>query len=272
MLAGLFIALAGCGTDDSGALRITTYGEDFIEQGIPDGAQSADGEGFADGFHVTFEKFLVVLGPIEVANRQENVGAIIADQQVFDMRLSGPHVVADVGDMGAQRWDEVSASIAPASLAIAGNATTADVARMNDEGYSVFVKGTADGPGGPYTFEWGFFTTTNYTSCEDADGQKGVVIPAGGRATLQFTVHGDHLFYDDLQSPDANLRFQAMADATTDDQAITLEELAAVDLTTLPSGQYSTGGAGNITNLRQFVEALTRTLVHYQGEGHCMAR
>jgi len=87
---------------------------------------------------------------------------------------------------------------------------------------------------------------------------------------VEFTVHGDHLFYDDLQSSDPSLRFDAMARADADkDGEVTLEDLAKVDLTTLPAVQYGTGSSGSVKNLRQFVEALSRTLIHYQGEGHC---
>ena len=37
-----------------------------------------------------------------------------------------------------------------------------------------------------------------------------------------------------------------------------------MDLPPLPAGQYGTGGSGPVKNLRQFVEALSRTPIHYQ--------
>ena len=99
-----------------------------------------------------------------------------------------------------------------------------------------------------------------------------MVVPSGGTATMELTVHGDHLFYDDLQSDEAVLRFTAFAEADgrgDGDRIVTLEELAAVDLTTLPAEQYGTGGAASIVTLRDFVAALTRALIHFQGEGDC---
>ena len=68
------------------------------------------------------------------------------------------------------------------------------------------------------------------------------------------------------------LRFNAMAAADTDsDGDVTLDELAQVDLTTLTEGTYGTGGVGTVEDLESFVRALTRTLGHWRGEGHCHA-
>ena len=66
----------------------------------------------------------------------------------------------------------------------------------------------------------------------------------------------------------------ANADADADGK-ITLEELAAVDLadkTKITAGTYGTGSASNINDLRAFVEALSRTVGHFRGEGECLAR
>jgi hypothetical protein len=154
----------------------------------------------------------------------------------------------------------------------AGNCTEAQLTLMKDNGYNVYVEGTAMDGTSTITFAWGFTSGTSYSDCHSDEHGEGVVVPDGGTETVQFTIHGDHFFYDDLQSEDPSLRFQAIADADGDDDGdVTLEELAAVDLTSLPLGTYGTGGDGSITNLRQFIEALTHTLVHYRGEGHCHA-
>jgi hypothetical protein len=88
------------------------------------------------------------------------------------------------------------------------------------------------------------------------------------------TVHGDHLFYDDLASPDALLRFEAMAAADADaDGEVTLEELHQVRLASLSSDQGTYGvGSFDIDDLGAFVRAATQTVGHYDGEGHCVAR
>ncbi len=61
---------------------------------------------------------------------------------------------------------------------------------------------------------------------------------------------------------------------TSVDVALPLEELAAVDLadkTKITAGTYGTGSASNINDLRAFVEALSRTVGHFRGEGECFA-
>ena len=58
-----------------------------------------------------------------------------------------------------------------------------------------------------------------------------------------------------------------------DDGEVTLEELATVKLAAIPTanGPYGTGSAAGINDLRDFVEALSRTVGHYRGEGECIA-
>lgn len=56
------------------------------------------------------------------------------------------------------------------------------------------------------------------------------------------------------------------------DGVITLDELAAVQLTSLPLGQYGTGSAGSVHTLKDFVSALSRTVGHFRGEGECVSR
>ena len=264
------LLLAACGDEaGSGTLRLTTYGEDFIEEEIPSGA--GGGEGFTDGYSVKYSKFLVAFSALTVAHRDGTVAGEVQGPLVFDLHPRGPHLIKQLDSVGARRWDRVSVSVKPASGASAGNAVSAaDLKLMQDGSYSVYVEGAATKGTAHHSFKWGFSTSTHYSECQEKTYGEGIVVPSGGSATVEFTVHGDHLFYDDLQSSDPSLRFEAVAKADANgDGEVTLDELAKVDLTTLPIGQYGTGGSGSVKNLRQFVEALSRTLIHYQGEGHC---
>lgn len=84
------------------------------------------------------------------------------------------------------------------------------------------------------------------------------------------TVRSDHLFLDSLETETAKVRFDAIANADRDnDRDVTLDELAAVQLSSLPMGQYSTGGRATVTDLRAFVTALTASMGHLNGEGLC---
>lgn len=264
----LVFTLGACGGEE-GRLTLTTYGEEFIEQGIPAQA-GADDEGLVDGYTVTFERFLVVFAEVRIADRDGRVAADSPEARVFDLAVPGPHPVHEL-DLPAGRWADVGVTVAPSATLAAGNASTEDVERMRSGGYSVFVEGRASGPGGTYRFAWPFSTRTRFEGCVDAEESPGVVVPTGGRVSAEITVHGDHFFYDQLQSEEPSLRFEAFAAADTDqDNEVTLEELAAVSLDTLPLDRYGTGGAPGVDDLRDYVTALTGSLVHFQGEGHCV--
>lgn len=267
----VLVLVAGCSDRlATGSLELTIYGEDFIEQEIP-AALTAGDEGFVDGWSVRFSKFLVSVGDVRVEDQGGDLGALASTAQVFDLHQPGPHLVESFEDVGAQRWDRVSFSIAPPSgEASAGNATEEDFEMMRANGYSVYVEGAASNGGDERRFSWGFETATTYEACQHDDFGEGVVVPSGGMESAEITIHGDHLFYDDLQAPDTVLRFEAMSAADTDnDSEVTLEELAMVDLTILTEGTYGTGGAGEVEHLGAFVVSLTRTLGHWRGEGHC---
>lgn len=263
------LALGACSDGAEGGvgtLTLTTWGEDYIEKEIP--ASEVEG-----GASITFSKFLMTLSELRVADGGGALGGEVSEQKVFDLVPAGPHELAVFADIGAKRWDAISVRVAPASGAVAGNAGAADVQLMNQQGLSLYVEGQIrPATGNPLSFAWGFDTATRYESCEDADGKLGVVVPTGGSATAQLTMHGDHFFYDSLQG-DAKLRVEALIAADADQNGdISLAELAAVDLTTLPPDQYDTAGDGSVKTLADFIRALTRTVVHYQGEGHCASR
>ncbi|SEM20669.1 hypothetical protein SAMN05444354_1136 [Stigmatella aurantiaca] len=270
MLGAVVLGLTACG-DGSGDVVFTAYGEDYIEKEIPASA-------FEDGWTVKFSKFLVTLGELKVGDGKSEVAASSSKARVYDVHRPGPVEVERFTGLSAQDWTEVSYAIAPSTDAAAGNATAEDLALLKAGGYAVYVDGTAEKGGDRKHFAWGFTQNTLYEHCESTDKGEGLTVPDGGEETVQLTVHGDHLFFDDLQSPDAKMRFDALAAADVEgglngpNGEITMEELAQVDLTSLPPGTYGTGGAGNVRNLRDFVNALVRTLGHYQGEGECAPR
>lgn len=268
----LLCALAsayGCG-GSNGEVTLTTYGENYIEVGIPP-ATEASPDGIVDGWRVTYDEFLIVLADIELGDGDETVLSK-PQARVFDMTQSGPHIVFEAQSVPSGDLPQVRVGTRPANDAIAGNATQDQVARMNAGGWSVHVQGRAERAGVTKTFSWGFTLSTQYRDCRDADEKLGLLIPTGGSVLAELTIHGDHLFYDDLQASEAVMRFDAIAGADTDmDGEVTPAELAGVDLTVLPPTQYGTGGDGRVLNLGQFIRDQTRTLVHFNGEGHCQA-
>ena len=71
--AGLVLTASSCGGGE-GSYRVTIYGEAYIEEGIP-------ADVFVDGWAITFDEFLIVVGDITLADG----AAAIDGWRVFDL-------------------------------------------------------------------------------------------------------------------------------------------------------------------------------------------
>ena len=274
----LLAACACGGTDDGkGTLTITTWGEDYIESGLPSDVFPYD------HWSVKYSKFLVVYHSVTIADDGGTIAAKLEHPLVFDMTkkaVGNPKTLATF-ELEAKAWPNLSYQVGPISDdAKPGDlATDADEALLKANQASVHVEGTATAPDGTQkTFNWSFAPATLFQGCHgEQDGKEveGVLVTNGGTQIVELTVHGDHFFYDDLQSEEAAPRFQALADADANqDGAITLEELDAVPLYTIPidKGTYGTGALGNVNTLGDYERTLSRTFGHYRGEGSCNSK
>jgi hypothetical protein len=276
LLLALTSAL-GCGGDSAGtspgAVSLSIWGEDYIADRIPPLMGSA--VGFENGWALRYTRFLVNVGDFTVAASDGTAGGALAPMRVYNLKSTAtPFAIGRIASVPSRRMDRVSYRIGPATAAsTAGNATSEDVALMQTGGYSVYVEGEGTRMGAAVRFRWGFTQNVHFESCTNPDSSAGLAIPSGGNVDAQITIHGDHFFYDDLQSVTARLRFDAIAAADADrDGAVTLEELARVDLTTLPSSQYGGGDMGRVRSLRDFITTISATIGHFNGEGHCQER
>lgn len=264
------LVLAACSSSGGeGSVTFATWGEDFIEREIP-------ADVFADGWTLRYDKFLVNVRAIEVADYSGAIGATMITPKLFDMTRPGVKPVARFDGLEAKAWERVSYEIGPASDAMElGAATDQDKGIMLAGGYSIFVSATATKDGVTKKLAWGFTTRTINERCRGELAGKivdGVVVSTGGTDQAELTIHGDHFFYDDLQSSEAHVRFDPIAQADADDDGtITLEELARVKLAAIPAalGPYGTGSAAHVHDLAAFVTALSRTIGHFRGEGEC---
>lgn len=242
---------AACG-DDPEATRahaITVYGEDFVEDHIP-----ADE---TDGWRIDFDELLVVVSDVRAGG--ESAGG----PRVFDLARPSGGVGHPLATLPGGPHATLDYRIAPASAATGANATAAQVAAMTDNGWSIYVRGTATREGAARTFTWGFTTDTTYRRCQTEP-----TTVDGDTVRSSLTFHADHLFYDDLVDDEPNVAFQLIADADTDgDGDVTEAELRAVDITGLD--RYQVGNRDDVTDLWAFIEAQSRTVGHIDGEGHC---
>jgi hypothetical protein len=265
--------LAGCGDADegTGSVAFSTWGEEYIEQEIP----AADVE---DGWAIHFDKFLVDIGRISIAEEGGSEAAEMKGSFLFDHTKAGVKPLQTFANLPARAFAHVSFEIAPvtADTQVAGVSET-DKSFMASNGYSVYVEANATKGSVSKRFVWGFTTATLYDRCKGELGGKetdGVVVTNGGTDQAEITIHGDHFFYDDLQANEAKVRFDNLAAADADmDGTITMAELAQVKLAAIPreKGTYGTGSASGIDDLATFVTALSRTVGHFRGEGECFA-
>ncbi len=272
ILALLFAAstLIACSSDETGTATITTWGEEYIEEGIPAGE-----EGFVDGWSIKYDKFLVAFAGIEVADASGDVAGSAAQAFVVDNVQAGRKKLVSFADVEAKAWDRFSYQIkAPTKDATLVSATSKDLKILRDGEYSIYIEATATKDDVVKTFALGFKNATQYTECQaEEDGKEtlGIVVTNGSEDTTELTTHGDHFFYDRLQGSaganiETSLRFEHIAQADTDDDGvITVEELEAqpidIDLYN-PSGLPA-------DNMLEFMTGLSRTVGHFRGEGEC---
>ena len=249
--------LAACAGE--GTWTLETWGEEYIEVGIPASA-------FEDGCSVVYDRFLVLTSDRVLLNDEggDEVAALDG-AQVYDQTVAGPTEMATV-PAKAGTWHSFQVTIAPDPSATAGSASEADTAELLTRGASVLASGTLTCPDrDPKTFDWALTSTTTY-ECDPEN----LVIPNGGEGRTQLTIHGDHLWYDSLYAETAVVRGLAIADADADeDGAVTEAELAAAPVA--PTG-YTVGTYTDVTDLWAYLQASSRSLGHVDGEGHCGVR
>jgi hypothetical protein len=278
MVAAVAASTVACGSDNgNGTVVITTWGESFIEDGLSSDAFPKD------HWSVKYSRFLVEYHSVTIADENQNIVAKLDHPLVFDMtkKATGNPKTLATFRLEAKAWPNLSYQVGPISDdAKPGDlASDADVTLLQTDQASVHVEGTATSPdGSTKTFNWSFSPATLFQGChgeQDGKDVEGVLVTNGGTQIVELTVHGDHFFYDDLQSEEAVPRFQALADADADhDGDITLAELDQVPLYTIPlaEGTYGTGALGNVNTLGDYERTLSRTIGHYRGEGSCNSK
>lgn len=248
----LSTALSACSAEGIGQLDVRIYGEAFIEEGIP-------AEAFVDGWAVDFTKFVIAVDHVGTAQ------AIDPTRRAFELTVASDGEGQEVGPVESTEGEQhLQYRVGPGPAAEGGNAATVDAAALATADASVWVEGTATKDTQTISFSWTFATDTTYSECEVAEP-----VPADGSATTTLTIHADHLFYDDLESPEPNVAFDLIAASDADgDGEVTAEELKARDIS--GEARYQVGSR-DVTNLWDFIDAQTATLGHIDGEGHCEA-
>ena len=234
-------------------LTVTTFGESFIEDGIPN--NPADGA--VDGWAVDFSKFEVTFEDISVNG----------------IALLDPAVTVDVSEISAGDGHDGH---------VLGH-TNVPAGDYNDNNEFTITKVVVEGEGtdgvNTKSFAWEFDVPTHYAQCH-TDETNPTTVTANGDSEFQITIHADHLFWDSFIPPvepnDFAVRFQPMADADINGDnngVITVAELQAVDLVadlgSVGNGYTLDAGRQGVTTLWDYIVLQATTLGHLNGEGHC---
>lgn len=305
---GLLLSLSACTSEGGGAagsLTVLLESEDVIVSGLQPGE---DVENIRDGWTVTFDKYLLAVGDIDLhLSSDEAVEAEAGDSFVVDLTqvpASGLELW-QFDELEAGRWEfnyQTPGAAHGASrhdrvedadfelmvesdwtYLVAGQLTQetgqscppASLATPGDETPNGNKSGENDCYDSPsISFSFGATVETAYGPCE-IDEVPGVSIPAGGTQTVAITIHGDHIFFNGFPEGDeGGVRREAqwLADCDLDlDGVVTQEELEAITPAQLPTmADYQFGGAPlEPTNLYEYVRAQLKSQGHYQGEGEC---
>lgn len=218
---------------------VTAYGEELVEDGIP-------AEVFVDGWEVSFARFDARLADVALEASGERVSASEAER-IVDLAAASDgegHFVAALPPRAA--YEDLTFTVGPSATAPA-----------------LRVEGTASRGDVTKSFAWSFETETTYVCAPRAASDPDVGV-------AQITIHADHLFYDDLDSPEPNVAFDLIAAADADeDGVVTRDELQGTDIRT--EERYQVGSRG-ISDLWRYLEAQSGTVGHIDGEGHCNTR
>jgi hypothetical protein len=280
------LGAAGCGSGDggSGALALRVSGEAAAKTGFP--VMTGDEEvAFVDGWTVTFSRYLVSLGGIELRGADGEVAFESEERVVADLHASDP-LVATFEGLEARRWERFGFDVlAPDAGSVRlGDVTEGDVQRMIDGGFNYWIEGAATKDGATYTFAWGLANPTRNSSCTNGlDGTNGFVVRDNTTTEGEITIHVEHMFWDTLGSEGADLRFDAIAAVADPGGVIRLDDLAEQRLSDLvgldggplldADGQPVVYNPGSVPlpdqELRSFILAATASQGHVNGTGLC---
>jgi hypothetical protein len=201
----------------------------YGEDFIESGIPAAE---LSDGWAIAYDTFDVTLADISIGR------VTLAGPVTVDLTKASNGKGQTLTTQSAPADDYTGGAYSVTRVHVAATATKGDVTK---------------------SFDWTIERTTRYTKCDAV-----VTVPKDGTGAFQVTIHADHLLYDSVVAEDPGLGFGAYAAAdTNDDGVISKAEVEAAGI-----GAFDPGNEP-LTTLWQFVEALSRTLGHANGEGHC---
>jgi hypothetical protein len=194
ILAALSIALAACGDNARGVVRVNLQVEDTITKGLSIGADIENTRDYA----VSYSKFILTVGDIELGQSSSDRHLKSEALYVVDLTKVDEQGVeiAKFEDVPAGQWDKFGFETPAATQGVeAIEVSSADARQMAEHGWTYWIEGTverAEAQGGPVDFVIQTAVHTLFKEC-GLDGQPGLTVVENGTATGTVTIHGDHL-------------------------------------------------------------------------------
>ncbi len=239
----------------SGEVELRIFGEAYVEEAIP-------ADAFVDGWSVEFSEFVVSVTDVRLSPG----GTVAPGAFVVDLARdsSGRGHVLNTTALRDDGVESVHYRLSPPSLSFEGNATEAQAERLRAQNLALWVEGSAARGGQTVRFSWGLPVDLSF------DCPVRTPLRSGDKATVELTIHADHLFVDDLKV-NPSLAFDEIARADFDeDGSVSPMELGQAPLSGLT--RYQTGGREDIDDLWAFIGAASLTMAHVDGEGTCTPR
>ena len=305
-------SLAACllfacgGNDATGDLTVLLEAEDTITDGLTAGTT---GEAIQDGWEVSFDKYIVAIGDIDIRLASDSTVAE-SDPAVFVVDLAKipeaglplwSFTAIEPGDWefryatpaagsGATRHDSVE--VVDFDAMVAGGHTYLVTGSLTRAGGQSCPPSALAQPGGKIasgnngtddcydsaaiTFSFALAAATVFGPCE-VDEIAGFNVPSDGSQTVAATIHGDHLFFNGFPegAEGGVMRLaQWLADSDLDlDGAVEQSELMMITPSALAEldTRFQLGGSpiSPLTNMVDYLTAQLKTQGHFQGEGEC---
>lgn len=219
-------------SDKTSSLSVILEPEDTIINGLVPGPGV---ENIKDGWTVNYDKFLAVVGPVELYSATDpTLLAKAPEVYLVDLKKlpAGGIPLWGIQAPGEGRWDfRYSTSVASAQTIAHGSVTPADVTRMAAAGATYEIQGSLQKTGGQscpprilaqpgakqpngntagsnpcydapvLRFAFAVNAKTLFGPCE-ADGVPGVALTSTQEQSAAVTLHGDHIFFNGFPTGD----------------------------------------------------------------------
>ena len=296
----------GGSSSGPGSVSILLEAEDTITEGLAAGEGDED---ITDGWAVTFDDYIVIIGDIQLQlSSDTSTTASASDVFAYDLVdvPEGGVALWDISGLALGNWNfNYSTPAASASVIRDDTVSSEDFDMMVAAGATYLVRGTLSQTGGEscpptvegftvdaksngntsggndsydnesITFEVLADAATAFGPCE-IDEMPGFAATESG-ATVAATIHGDHLYFNGFPEGDESgvtrlAQWWADADLNVDGVVTQaeLEEIAPADLPIIDK-RYALGGSPitPLDTMWTYVRAQLATQGHFQGEGEC---